>query len=554
MLFAPLLLVVGLAAAPPTEVGRGTVCEITLTAAVDHADPLRDVAPRVRFTFAEPLGTLDREQVGKSATVDAFWDGGRTWKARFSPPYVGEWTWEVVGEADAGMVSGTGQFRCVHSADGHRWPRVAEPDGDGASRYLTSGNAVGSRWPLFWLADTAWNGVLKAKPKVWDEYLRRRRGQGFTAIQFVGTQWRGANATLPNKPIVVADGRVVGVDPDMLRAMDGKVAAVTAHGLIPAPVLLWAVGPDDPGNAWSEADAVLVARYLKARWGAYGCVWLLGGDGKYQDVDRWKRIGRAVFPPGESDGSGFDRGPVTLHMAGRTWVADRFVGEEWFDFVGYQSGHGESDDDLKWLTKGPPATWWKTHSIPVLNLEPNYEGHPAYKTGTPHDAFHVRRAAWWSVLNKPTAGVSFGNEAIWPWNDAPGPVDGHGKLLTTGIPKGWASTNGFKTDGTGGMTQLKAFFAPWNWQNLRPAQDLIANQSDDPAAFVVAARTPDGRWTVIYTPVGGTVILTKAGIAGGNDWRLFNPRTGEEAPMAMDELGVLQTPPGHDWVIERRVD
>ncbi|MFH5805694.1 DUF4038 domain-containing protein [Alienimonas sp. DA493] len=533
----PLLFVAAsLAAASPAigpVVERGAVFEVAQTVTPAPADPLRGVPAKVVFTGPG----------GQTARVDLFWDGGEVWKARFAPDAVGVWRYEVRGE---GLnVEGDPQtFTCVPS-DRPGPPRVA----DGARHFTRArprGEGAGQPAPWFYLADTAWNGVLKAKPEDWDRFLDVRKAQGFTAIQFVGTQWRGANDGLPVKPFTLTDGKVTGVNHDLLRAMDAKVAAIAARGMAPAPVLLWALGPDDPGNAWSEEDAVLAARYLKARWGAHGCVWLLGGDGKYPDADRWRTIGRGVFPEGESDGSGVGRGPVTLHMAGRNWVFEPYADEPWFDFVGYQSGHGASDDDLKWLTHRRAAAEWRELELPLINLEPNYEAHPAYGTGVPHDAGAVRRAAWWSVLVAPPAGVSYGHNAGWVWNEQAGPVEGHGGL------RAGPWSDALNAEGAEDMGVLRRFLDVGPWTELRPAPDLVVQQSDDPAAFVAAARTPDGKWTAIYTPGGGTVILSKAGLAHDGAWLRIDPRTGERTPLPIDESGVLQTPPGHDWVIERR--
>ena len=111
---------------------------------------------------------------------------------------------------------------------------------------------------------------------------------------------------------------------------------------------------------------------------------------------RWQRLGREMFADQPDQ-------LVTLHPCGLSWVGDAFGNEEWFDFLGYQSGHGDGDDDLKWLAFGPPAQSQKLGK-PVINLEPNYEGHPAYQSGKLHDAHAVRRAAYWSMLVSPPAG------------------------------------------------------------------------------------------------------------------------------------------------------
>ena len=545
MSLAPLLSLACLAA-PPESVERGAVFEVEQVvtgAAIEWSEnPLRPLG-RVRFDGPE----------GRTATVDLFFVGtgvdplgGRStlrYKARFAPDAVGRWTYRVETDGSPQVLEGAKSFECVAS-DRPGPPRISEDRRHFTRTLMGRNGAAGDPAPWFFLSDTAWNGVLKADPGDWGRYLDARKAQGFTAIQFVATQWRGGNETLDAKPFVLRDGRVVGVNAEVLDAMDAKVAAIVERGMAPAPVLLWALGEDSPGAAWSAGDAVLVARYLKARWGAHGCVWLLGGDGKYPEVDRWKQIGRGVFPAGESDGGGAGRGPVTLHMAGRNWVFGPYAEEPWFDFVGYQSGHGESEDDLKWLTRRAAAAEWATLDRPLVNLEPNYEAHPAYKTGRPHDARHVRRAAWWSLLIAPPAGVSYGHQAGWVWNEAAGPVEGHG-----GLSAGpW--DDALKPEGAADMGVLRRFFESGPWTDLRPAPKLVKNQRDDPAAFVAAARTPDGKWAVIYTPAGGPLVLGDA--IETSVWTRFDPRTGERASLVQAEAGVVDLPAGHDWVIEGR--
>ena len=552
MTAAPLLAALAFApsAVGPTQaVERGAVFEVERVVSGRGAADGNPLAPPGRVRFDGPGG--------RAATVDLFFDGtgaspadGRpvsTWKARFAPDAVGDWTYEVLAPPGGARVTEPpGAFRCVPS------DRPGPPRLPAGSSHFVRANAGGEPAPWFYLADTAWNGALKSDAGDWERYLDARERQGFTAVQFVGTQWRGGEETIGDKPFVVEGGRVVGLNVEKLRTMDARVAAVAARGLAPAPVLLWALGETDPGRAWEEADAVAVARHLKARWGAYGCVWLLGGDGKYEDRDRWRRVGAAVFPEGESDGSGAGpgppRGPVTLHMAGRKFHAGELLGEPWLDFVGYQSGHGASDADLRWLTLKEPPGWADESNKPAVNLEPNYEAHPAYGTGVPHDAHHVRRAAWWSVLIAPPAGVGYGHGDIWPWAEAPGPIEGHGSLAAAGT---WEQA--LDAEGAADMGALRAFLEAGPWTDLRPAPDLVAAQSDDPAAFAAAARTADGAWTVIYTPVGGPVRLTPGAVAG-RSWESFDPRTGERAPLAADPGGTIETPAGHDWVIAGRAN
>ncbi|MGC1275693.1 MAG: DUF4038 domain-containing protein [Planctomycetaceae bacterium] len=513
------------------DFAKWRVFETSLTAANDHPDPLA-VECVVAFTSPTEVTT----------TTPAFWDGDRTWRVRFSPGEQGTWHWKSACEHDKGLDGATGTFESVNV-------RTLSPIGQDGPVRLSEDRTHFVRDegdPFFWLADTAWNGVLRSKPDDWNTYLKARRKQGFTAIQFVATQWRGGREVLPFKVFDVQNDRLT-VDTDVLRDLDAKVAAINDHNLVAVPVMLWALREDDPGQALSEAHAVRLAKYLKARWGAYDVIWFLGGDGPYKDVERWKRIGRAVFPQHETIDSMHRL--ATLHPSGQNWVVEKFVGEPWYDFIGYQSGHGASERELKWLTTGPPARQWKKEpTLPIVNIEPNYEGHPAYGSGKKFTDHEVRRAAWWSLLIAPPAGVTYGNNEIWVWNEQAGPAENHGNLRTV---EPWHE--GLESQGIASMTILRAFFESGPWTTLRPAQDLLAEQpgKDDLAKFVAAAKSNDGSRAVLYLPVGGTAKLRVGELESLNPtW--FDPRTGERSPVQTNESGVFTAPDDRDWVLEFR--
>ncbi|OUC07274.1 hypothetical protein RY27_15850, partial [Litorilinea aerophila] len=150
----------------------------------------------------------------------------------------------------------------------------------------------------------------------------------------------------------------IAVIPGFFHRLDRRVAAMAQAGLWSVAVLFWAVGggtnPEvDPGYGLPEDQAILLARYMVARWGAWPVVWILAGDGKYfgDYAARWRRIGRAVFGDGP-------RAPVAMHCGGQQWPADELRGEPWLDILGYQSGHGDSAETWRWLAEGPPAREW----------------------------------------------------------------------------------------------------------------------------------------------------------------------------------------------------
>lgn len=509
-----------------------TVFEAELTSEMDYDSPLWDVTVEVIFTSPS----------GKRHVVEAFWDGGRTWRIRFSPDEVGEWKWETkYSTDDRGLKGRSGSFRCVpYEGDNPLYKHGPIRLSDDRRRLVFSDGT-----PFLWLADTAWNGVLKAKPGDWERYLEKRRQQGFTVIQFVSTHWRAFPQDENGERAYTGTERIK-INPRFFRKLDPKVEAINRHGLIAAPVILWALGDISPGVALKEEDAIKLAGYIVARWGAYQVIWILGGDGNYKGerAERWRRIGRAVF------GDRHDR-LVTMHPGGRMWVAGEFRDEEWYDFIGYQSGHGDGVDHLSWLVFGPPARERsKEPPRPVINLEPNYEAHLAYQSRRPFTAYHVRRALYWSLLISPTAGVTYGHHGVWFWAERPEVPTDHPH---SGVAPPWHEAIG--SEGARCVGHLRKLFDSIPWWKLWPAQELLAEQPgtpQEPHKFIAAAKSEDGSLAVIYTPMGGRIMLNAALLKLPAAARWFNPRTGEwrEAGNIV-EPGVLKlrTPDDGDWAL-----
>lgn len=500
-----------------TQVPMWSVQEIELRGEIEH-DRL-PVGTEVSVRFVGPSRQDHR--------VDAFWDGGATWRVRFAPGETGRWRWRVRCEQDASLDGQAGEFACVvgeaeqplrggplRVADDHR--HLEHADGT----------------PFFWLADTAWNGALRSTEEDWADYLALRRAQGFTAVQFVTTQWRG----WPGAE-VFDDSDGLDVSIDAFKRLDRRLAAANAHGLVAAPVMLWTLTESDPGQTLSEENAILLCRYIVARWGAYNVVWLLGGDGRYESsFERWRRIGRAVF------GEDHDR-PVTVHPCGSSWVGEWFGDEPWFDFLGYQSGHGLPEKTSRWIVQGPPAGHWRDLQLPIINLEPNYEGHPAYGSDYRISPMDVRRAAWLSLLSTPTAGLTYGTNPIWVWSEETGDAPGHGNLKS--IPP-WRE--GLRTEGIEGMAAMRSIVDDLQWWRLRPAQELLLNQpgEEDPRNWIAVAATAERDLLVAYTPAGGDVALDAQQLPPETVWR--NPRDGSGAA-AVGEDGRFTAPDGNDWLL-----
>lgn len=520
------------------SIPRWRVAEVELTAPVKFANPFQDAR----------LGAIFFSPSGRQLLRQGFWDGDDAWRVRFAPDEEGHWRYHLKLDYTDGaeITAAGGSFICVAPQgetvfDRHGPVRLADD-----KRCLIHADGT----PFFYLADTAWNGPLRATPEEWDHYLAERVRQGFSAVQWVATQWRAApHGDIEGRTAYIGHDRIT-VTPAFFQRLDRYLIATAQAGLLNVPVMLWAIGAGsnpsvDPGYSLPEDQAVLLARYMVARWGAYPVMWILAGDGKYtgEYAARWRRIGRAVF----ADAAGM---PVAMHCGGQQWPADEFRGELWLSVLGYQSGHGDSDEHWQWLVTGPPANQWD--AIPrlfQLNLEPAYENHLAYQSKQPHQAPAVRRGLYWSLLNAPTAGVTYGGHGVWGWDDGSGPpVDHPG----SGTPLPWREA--LTMPGAEQVAYLGDFFRSIAWWRLRPDLDLLAVQPGAHAVqrYVLAARSPEGDLVVVYTPTGEELRLKLAGIRPGYTATWCNPRTGERTPASSEHAGDLTgfiPPDAEDWLL-----
>lgn len=374
--------------------------------------------------------------------------------------------------------------------------------------------------PFFWLADTAWNIWCRGTPEEWDIYLAERKAQGFNVVQFVLGWWRGCSQPVHGQPFEVRDGELV-FDERAWESLDLLFAKIRAAGLIASPVMLWALTENDPGQIYTEEQCIEIARKQLARLDAPDVVWMLGGDGNYSSPEaeaRWRRIGRAVFA---------DRPETiaTLHPCGGSWVGDAFKDESWYNFVAIQSGHGSLEADLKFLVNADYASAWRRIEKPFLNLEPNYEGARSYLVRKRLTAYHVRRAAYWSLLVAPPAGITYGISSIWIWARTQNEIAENHDESWIGQP--WHEE--LKTEGALNMSTLRNIFERLPWTRLRPDQERLLQQPglDSIEAWQVVAATPEGDCLIAYAPQGGRLLIDTKGLQKGLAAFRVDPVSGE---------------------------
>ena len=537
-------LAIALAIAPAPDAQRREVAvprwglfEATLLSTGTIDNPLQDVD--LRATFTAPSG--------QQHTVRGFWDGGATWRVRFSPDEVGQWTYATAATPDAaaGLDAVKGAFKVVGPGRATPLERHGPVRVSKTRTFLEHADGT----PFFWLADTGWNAALLSTADEWRHYLEQRTRQRFTAVQWVTTQWR-ASPTGDRLNEQAFSGRErIAVNPAFFQRLDEKVTALNRAGLLSAPVLLWAIGGGsnpaiNPGFSLPEDQAIRLAQYMVARWQGHDVLWILPGDGDYRGerADKWKRIGRAVFGEGR-------HAPVVLHPGGMHWILREFQGEPWVDIHGYQSGHGDDEKTLRWMTEGPPAKDWGSEPRkPFINLEPPYEHHIAYQSRKPIPPHTVRRAVYWSLLNAPPAGVTYGGHGVWGWDDGSKPPTDH---AGSGIPLPWKQA--LVMPGAEQMAHVASLFTSIEFWRLRPAPDALAEQPGTTAAsqFIAAAASDDRDLLVAYTPEPRRIVLSRDRVPRGRaEWR--DPRTGRRSTARGVTSGAtttFATPADGDWIL-----
>lgn len=523
-------------AAPP-QVPRWGLFEASFNTERTVENALQDL--ELRATFQSPSK--------RTVTVRGFWDGAATWRVRFSPDETGTWTFRTntIPANHPGLHGQQGTFRVTRPAGFTRFDRHGPVRVSSNRRFLEHADGT----PFFWLADTGWNAALLSTPEEFDHYVALRARQHFTAVQWVTTQWRAAPQGDRLKEVAYTGRERIAVNAQFFQRLDAKVNQLNRAGLLSAPVMLWAIsgGSDptvNPGVSLPEDQAIKLAQYMIARWQANDVLWILPGDGDYRGdkAEKWKRIGRGVFDQEA-------HAPVLLHPGGMHWVLREFQHEPWLDIHGYQSGHGDDEKTLRWMTEGPPSKDWALEPLrPFINLEPPYENHIAYQSRTRISPLTVRRAVYWSLLNAPTAGVTYGGHGVWGWDDGTKlPTDHAG----SGIPLPWKDA--LRMPGAEQMAHVASLFTSIEFWRLRPAPDALAEQpgKEATARFIAAAASEARDLLVVYTPeVRSVVIKSNALPRGRATWH--NPRTGERTTARPAREGTVvrfESPAEGDWVL-----
>ena len=502
--------------------------EQAFTSSIAYSNALQEA--RLSVSFTSPLGTTQQ--------VDGFWDGGRTWRVRFSPDQAGRWTYKTVcsDEANRGLHDQAGEFICSSAMGFTRFQRHGPVRVARDHRHFEYADGT----PFFWLADTAWNGARVSAPKDWEIYALTRAHQEFSV-----TQWAVAPGEDADHQSAFTGTDRIAINPEFFQRLDAKVTTLSQADVLGAITPLLELGAAaHPSARLPEDQAILLVRYVVARWGAEPIVWLLAFEGGEQgkNMVRWKRIGQAVFGEGS-------HAPVVLFPGQTEWVLDGLRDQAWVDAFGYQSANGLSEDALKWAFEGPLAgEWKKAPARPLIPFVP-HENAVHGESQRRFSSDDVRHAAYWGLLMTTPAGVSYGAEGVANWDVASSPAGAKGKAA--GFP---AWRKALSLPAAQQMTCLAKFMEGIDFWQLRPEPRIVAAQPGDQSAhrFIAAAGTEGKELSLVYVPEDRTANIFLKALPPSPSISWFNPRTGEKNPAVAvvgESACQFPTPGPGDWLL-----
>ncbi len=413
---------------------------------------------------------------------------------------------------------------------------------------------------FFYLGDTAWELFHRLGREEVDRYLEDRARKGFSVVQAVALAELDGLAD-PNpyghRPLRQNDP----TQPDVREGpandywdhVDYVVDKANALGLYVGFLPTWGdkwnkkwgVGPE----IFTPANAAAYGEWLGRRYRERGVIWILGGD-RPAETEGHKAILRAMAA-GLRQGDGGAH-LITLHPTGGSGSAEAFHGEDWLDFNMRQNGHVAEFSGRYDTTR---ADYDRVPTKPVLDAEPIYEDHPvsfdAKRFG--HSiAADVRRPLYWDLFGG-ACGHTYGHHSVWQmWAPPRPPVND--PLLP------W-----FEAIAQPGAGQMQ------HARRLLESRPFLTRVPDDTVIVVdrvatalpgagryrfVATRDSEGRYAMVYAPVGRPFRVRMSAIRGARvkAW-WFNPRDGQATAIGEfaneGERAFTPPDPGEplDWVL-----
>ena len=438
--------------------------------------------------------------------------------------------------------------------------------------------------PFFYLSDTNWQFLHRARREDAEQLLEKRRQQGFTVI--CGVVTGALDAVFYNKPLGVpnAYGDLPFIDKDVSRPaatpgsdpndaaqydywdhVDYLVSSAESKGIYVGLIPAW----HDHYRAGlvNKSNARAYGRFLGKRYGARpNIIWVLGGDTNIDHHEstlgelaaRLKRnIARVTGAEAreliEADtfrelAAGIKEGEtrphlMTFHPRGGTSSSVWFQRESWLDFNMLQSGHDAYDiPNYRAIT----ADYSLVPVKPTMDGENRYEDHAVNndpQAGWFND-YDNRQAAYWGLFAG-GHGHTYGNRGVWQMYEP-------GREPYNPLRYYWYDA--MDLPGAWDMKHVRDLMLSRPMLSRVPDQSIVQDALS--GADHIQATRGDG-YAFVYAATGKTFTLNPGKLTGRTvvAW-WFDPRTGTATQI--DEFlssGARQFDPpgdpqrGNDWVL-----
>lgn len=351
----------------PTTVPLYKPFEVILSSTAGYDNSYLEA--KVMGVFTSPTGQILR--------LKGFWDGGSTWRIRFSPNEPGVWTYHTES-GDANFIT-AGSFQAVPATPAKAgFVRVSKARPDQFER------SDGS--PFLLMGDTNWDGMssgvgfeTRFKP-----YINQRRAQSFNAYHTIVVHNRydyqnnegGAPFSMFNEETRDYDR----LNPNFFKWVDKRVAYADSLGMVSILFFTWA----DEVSRMTTEQYERLALYLVSRYAAYEVFWVLAGDYQsyFPQPQVYNQVGQAV-----AAADPFDH-PLSIHPSD-SFTNREFANEPWLSYIMHQLR-----DAGEFLADSIRAD--RVYNKPVVNGEYGYHVpasvHPYH--GITQNADYTRTGGW----------------------------------------------------------------------------------------------------------------------------------------------------------------
>ena len=506
------------------------VLEIEFVSTRVHSAP---ISVELNVSFVGPAGIRFE--------VPGFWDGGSSWKVRFTPTLSGEWSYSTSASDvdDAGLSArhGTILVRAAIASDNSIFAHGGFLRVSDNHRYLTYSDGT----PFFWLGDAWWfcpstlcpidGSSTPSHASMYKSLIDKRKAQGFTVAHMA---FMGVDSPLKPPP------RQWNLD--NLRAWrnaDNYFAYANEAGIIPVV----GVGFHGQLDEVSIDDLRQIWRYVIARYGAFALTWLIVGEYNINNepsrVAKALELGRFI-----KDLDPYKRA-MTINPWHYAWDKRQAWSESWYDFIMLQGGH---DATL------PPTSLYSSAydykpTKPVLEGESSFEGIKDISVD------RVRMAAY-RAIQSGAFGYTYGAQGLWyPTQN----VDDT-RYSEWGKPLVWWKA--LDLPGATQMRYLRSLYESVEWWNLEPRPNAVFSLAPILEDKRILAKAKGDELFVVYFPprldpeFKQGLLGTDPNATYSSQW--FNPRNGQvqtrtEGFERDRRLLLLPSPPSReDWILVLR--